>query len=58
MTYNGKESEKECVGVPVVAQWLTEPTSIQEAASSILDLLSGLRILRRWSCGAGPQQQH
>ena len=30
--------------VPVMAQWLTNPTRNQEVAGSILGLLSGLRI--------------
>ena len=32
------------VGVPVVAQWLTNPTRNQEVAGRSLALLSGLRI--------------
>ena len=34
-------------GVPVVAQWLTNPTTNKEAAGSIPGLASGLRI---WHC--------
>jgi len=34
-------------GVPIVAQWLTNPTSIHEDSGLILALLSGLRI---WHC--------
>ena len=34
-------------GVPVMAQWLTNPTRNHEDAGSILALLSGLRI---WCC--------
>ena len=37
-----KKRKKE--GVPVVAQWLTNQTSIHEDTGSILALLSGLRI--------------
>jgi len=34
------------MGVPIVAQWLTNPTRKHEVAGSILALLSGLRIRR------------
>ena len=35
------------LGVPVMAQWLTNPTRNHEVAGLILALLSGLRI---WHC--------
>ena len=39
----GLDEERLC-GVPVVAQWVTNPASIHEDASSIPGLVSGLRI--------------
>ena len=36
-----------CVGVPIVAQQIMSPTSIQEDVGSSLALLSGLR---NWHC--------
>ena len=38
--------KKNPVGVPVVAQWLTNPTKNHEVAVQSLALLSGLRIRR------------
>ena len=40
-------------GVPVVAQQLTNPTNIHEDVVRSLASLSGLRIWRGVSCGAG-----
>ena len=37
-TYNGVQPLKKKGGVPVMAQWLTNPTSTHEDASSILGL--------------------
>ena len=39
--------QKTHFGVPVVAQWLTNPTRNHEVAGSVLPLLSGLTI---WRC--------
>ena len=45
LTYHLKESEKEEQGVPIMAQWLMNPTSIHEDAACSLALLSGMMIL-------------
>ena len=42
-----KLQSRQCEGVPIVAQWLTNLTSNHEVSGSIPDLLSGLRI---WHC--------
>ena len=41
------DSELSSLGVPVVAQWLRNPTKNHEVVGSILALLSGLRV---WHC--------
>jgi len=38
-----REDKSEYAGVPVVAQWLTNPTSIREDAGSIPDLAQWVR---------------
>ena len=52
MLYSGKKlywgnNNKKKIGVPVVAQWLTNPTSNHEVAGSVPSL-SGLRIRCCW----------
>ena len=39
--------KKVCIGVPIVAQWLMNPTRNHEVVGSIPGLTSGLRI---WCC--------
>ena len=42
---NISEKKKVKSGVPVVAQWLTNPTSIHEDTGSVLDLAQWVRDL-------------